>query len=70
MVTLFGKKKEALPTTYTEETCSSCGEKARRPFEEGDYVYRDGTSSCKNCGSQSTMVSAIYGEYPPDAKNP
>ncbi|AIC14996.1 hypothetical protein NTE_02289 [Candidatus Nitrososphaera evergladensis SR1] len=62
---LFGKKKEVPPTIYTEETCSVCGEKMRRPFEEGDYVFRNG-STCKKCGSSSTMVSAVYGEYPPD----
>lgn len=69
---LFGKKKEVLPTIYTEETCSSCGEKVRRPFEEGDYIFRGGNdgSSCKKCGASSTMMmSAIYGEYPPEKNN-
>lgn len=57
-----GKKKEVKPALYTEETCNSCGEKARRPFARGDTVYRDG-QSCTKCQS-STMVTAIYGEYP------
>lgn len=65
---LFGKKKEVPPVIYTEETCGSCREKVRRPFEDGDYVFRSG-SPCKKCGSQSTMASAIYGEYPPDKNN-
>lgn len=68
MVTLFGKKKEITPKIYTEETCTACGDKVRRPFEDGDYVFlsKHG-SSCKHCGSSSTlMISAIYGEYPPE----
>jgi hypothetical protein len=67
-VNLFGKKKEVQPTIYTEETCSSCGEKVRRPFEGCDYVFCSGSSpSCKKCGASSTMmISAIYGEYPPE----
>jgi hypothetical protein len=60
---LFGKKKEIPPVVYTEETCNSCGEKTRRPFEDGDYIFRAG-APCKKCGSQTTMASAIYGEYP------
>lgn len=62
---MFGsKKKESKPTIYTEETCNACGEVARRPFEEGDYVFKQGFQ-CKKCSS-STMVTAVYGEYPPE----
>lgn len=60
----FGKKKEPAPTLYTEQTCNSCGDKERRPFEQGDYVFEEGVQ-CKKCNSASTMISAIYGEYPP-----
>jgi hypothetical protein len=68
MVILFGKKKETVPAIYTVETCTACGDKVRRVFEEGDYVFLSkGESLCKNCGSSSTMmVNAIYGEYPPE----
>ncbi|HVX03056.1 MAG TPA: hypothetical protein VHA09_07870 [Nitrososphaera sp.] len=69
MIALFGKKKEVQPTIYTEETCGSCGEKVRRAFEEGDYVFAPGPAACTKCGSSSTMVSAIYGEYPPEKNN-
>lgn len=60
----WSKKPEPKPTVYTEETCSSCGERARRPFEERDHVYEHG-ASCKKCNS-STMITAVYGEYPPE----
>ena len=61
----FGKKKEPEPTLHTEQICNSCGENERRPFEQGDYVFKEGTC-CKKCNSVSTMISAIYGEYLPE----
>jgi hypothetical protein len=63
------RKKEVKPETYTEETCQSCGEKSRRQFEDGDYVYKTG-GQCKKCSSSDTLVSAIYGEYPQDSNRP
>lgn len=60
---LFGKKKEVTPEIYSEDTCQSCGEKTRRRFEEGDYVYKTG-AQCKKCLSSDTLVTAVYGEYP------
>ena len=65
---LFGKKKEVTPEIYTEDTCKSCGEKTRRRFEDGDYVFGAGMQ-CKKCSSSNTLVTAIYGEYPPDKNN-
>jgi hypothetical protein len=65
---LFGKKKEFRPEIYSEDTCQSCGEKTRRQFEEGDYVYRSGVQ-CKKCSSTNTLVTAIYGEYPEEDKH-
>jgi hypothetical protein len=65
---LFGKKKEVKPEIYAEDTCQSCGEKTRRQFEEGDYVYKSGLQ-CKKCSSSNTLVTAIYGEYPEEEKN-
>jgi hypothetical protein len=62
---LFGKKKEVVPEIYTEDTCRSCGEKTRRHFEDGDYIFSAGVQ-CKKCTSSNTLVTAIYGEYPPD----
>jgi ribosomal protein L37AE/L43A len=64
---LFSKKKEIKPEIYSEDTCQSCGQKARRRFEEGDYVYRSGVQ-CKKCSSSNTLVTAIYGEYPEENK--
>lgn len=60
---LFGKKKEVKPEIYSEDTCQSCGEKTRRHFEEGDYVYKSG-AQCKRCSSSNTLVTAVFGEYP------
>lgn len=64
---LFGKKKEVKPEIFTEDTCQSCGEKSRRQFEDGDYVYGSG-KQCKKCSSANTLVTAVYGEYPPDSE--
>lgn len=64
---IFGKKEPPLPTIYTEVMCNSCGEKSRRPFEVGDYVFGPG-SACIKCHSSSTMVTAVYGEYPPEKR--
>ncbi len=60
----WSKKPEVKPAIYTEETCNSCGERARRPFEVGDNVYEQGRA-CTKCSS-STLVTAVYGEYPPE----
>jgi hypothetical protein len=61
----FGKKKkEETPTIYTVETCQNCGQAKRRIFEDNDYIYKR-RSSCNNC-SETVMITAIYGEYPPE----
>ena len=61
----FGKKKkEETPTVYTEEACQSCGEKNKRAFEDSDYIYKS-SSRCNKC-SGIAMITAIYGEYPPE----
>ncbi|MGI0014726.1 MAG: hypothetical protein ACREBU_14985 [Nitrososphaera sp.] len=62
---LFRKKKEIKPKIFTEETCPSCGEKSRRDFKDGDYIYGTGTQ-CKKCSASGTLINAIYGEYPPE----
>ena len=61
----FGKKKkEETPTLCTEEACQSCGEKNKRAFEDSDYIYKS-SSRCNKC-SGIAMITAIYGEYPPE----
>jgi hypothetical protein len=64
---LFGKKKEILPEIYSEDKCLSCGEKTRRQFKEGDYIYGRG-EQCKKCSSADTLITAVYGEYPHEEK--
>jgi ribosomal protein L32 len=44
----------------TVEECSSCGLKMKRPFQFGDYIFKEG-SKCQKCGSK-TMINAIYKE--------
>jgi len=62
---LFGKKKkEETPTIYTVETCQNCGQTNRRIFEANDYIYKR-RSSCSKC-SGTVMMTAIYGQYPPE----
>jgi hypothetical protein len=56
-------KKEA-PTIYTVETCQDCGEKNRRIFGPNDYIYKT-TTTCKKC-TGIVMITAVYGEYPPE----
>jgi hypothetical protein len=58
----FKRKKQISPTVYTEEICPRCGEKKKRKFEDGDYIYKI-SSNCKKC-CEPIMISAIYGEYP------
>lgn len=58
----FSKKPEPKPTMYTEKTCSGCGDRQRRPFEQGDYVFMAG-ARCEKCNA-ATLITAIYGEYP------
>ena len=64
---LFGKKKVVQPEIYSEVTCQSCGEKTRRHFEDGDYVYKSG-GQCKKCLSSNMLVTAVYGEYPEEKR--
>jgi hypothetical protein len=59
----FSKKPEPKPTMYAEQTCSGCGNRMKRPFEQGDYVFMVG-ARCAKCNSAATMVTAIYAEYP------
>jgi hypothetical protein len=67
---LFGsKKKNIIPEVYSEQTCKSCGEKTRRTFEDGDYVYGAGLQ-CKKCSSSNTVITSIYGEYPSEKDKP
>jgi hypothetical protein len=61
----FRKKKEVKPEVLSEETCCSCGNVGTRGFEEGDNVFGSG-KRCVKCSSTDTMISAIYGVYPPD----
>jgi hypothetical protein len=56
------RKKNASPIVYTEETCQNCNNKFKRIFQDGDYIYKSG-STCKAC-SGIAMTTAIYGEYP------
>lgn len=66
-MTLFGKKKEVKPEIYSEDTCQSCGEKIRRSFKDGDYIYGHG-EQCKKCSASNTLVTAVYGEYPEEKR--
>jgi hypothetical protein len=60
------KKKKDRPTIFTENTCQTCNQKTKKAFEDGDYVYKPG-STCKAC-SGTEMITAIYGQYPPEKK--
>jgi hypothetical protein len=56
------KRKTNSPIIYTEETCQNCNHKIKRIFQDGDYIYKSG-STCEACPGIA-MTTAIYGEYP------
>lgn len=57
----FGERKQKLQV-FTVEECENCHEKAKRPFQQGDYVYKK-VGECVKCHSVK-MISMIYGEEP------
>ncbi|HZT34575.1 MAG TPA: hypothetical protein VFA15_01545 [Nitrososphaera sp.] len=62
---LFGKKKDNAPSIFTEQQCNSCGERTRRNFSDGDYVFKT-RQQCPRCSSNNGVIVAVYGEYPPE----
>jgi len=61
MVTMSEKKLK--PIVYSIEECKSCNVKTKRPFQMGDYIYKDDVGECKECHGK-TMISMIYSETP------
>ncbi len=53
------RKKELPSVPYTESVCDGCGDRQRRPFREGDYVYD--SFPCPRC-EKACVVTGIYGE--------
>ena len=45
-------------TVFTIEECERCSLKTKRPFKEGDYVFKDG-GECSHCKSPHTRISAV-----------
>jgi len=54
------------PIIYTEQACQNCNYKIKRIFQDGDYIYKSG-STCEACPG-ITMTTAIYGEYPAEKR--
>ncbi len=57
-------KKNMIEKKTSVLKCDSCGRKAKRAFEEGDYVFvkLDG-KECPQCGKTKYSVIQIYGEW-------
>ncbi len=59
MIPSIGEKR-GKQIVYTIEECMSCGEKKKRAFTLGDYVYKKG-GQCNKC-SGSILITMIYAE--------
>ncbi|NHV97223.1 MAG: hypothetical protein HA494_05480 [Thaumarchaeota archaeon] len=59
MIPSIGEKR-GKQIVYTIEECLSCGEKSKRSFTVGDYVYK-GNGQCKKCGG-NLYITMIYAE--------
>lgn len=58
----FGEKKQKL-TIFSVEECTSCHERVKRPFQNGDYVYKE-AGECAKCKGRMRVIM-VYGEEPP-----
>lgn len=56
----MGSERHRKLTAYTIEECTSCGQKTKRPFKSGDYVYNEG-GNCAKCGMKMRVIM-IFGE--------
>ncbi len=45
---------------FTVEQCTQCNQKAKHPFQQGDYVFRD-AGECQSCKGRKRIVM-IYSE--------
>ncbi|HEY4699065.1 MAG TPA: hypothetical protein VIH27_01660 [Nitrososphaerales archaeon] len=46
---------------FTIETCSACNFKTKRPFQLGDYVFKE-AGDCTHCNKSKTLIEMIYAE--------
>jgi hypothetical protein len=59
MLPAIGEKR-GKQIIYTIEECLSCGEKNKRAFAVGDYVYKE-NGQCKKCNG-NVYITMIYAE--------
>ena len=57
----FFKKKEEILDPYAIEQCNSCSRISKRPFQEGDYVFKI-MGKCTSCDNGQMMIGKIFGE--------
>ncbi|MBI2183418.1 MAG: hypothetical protein HYU39_00505 [Thaumarchaeota archaeon] len=57
----FGEKKQKMQV-YTIEECQNCHDKVKRPFQQGDYVYKE-AGECQKCHGKK-MITMVFGEEP------
>ncbi|MFN3622387.1 MAG: hypothetical protein ACK4TI_05800 [Nitrososphaerales archaeon] len=59
MIPSIGEKR-GKQIVYTVEECLNCGEKSKRTFTVGDYVFKQ-NGQCKKC-SGNILITMIYAE--------
>ena len=59
--TSSNSKKKPQFTVYTIEVCPSCDFKTKRPFESGDYVFKE-SIECVHCKKAKGRIEMIYAE--------
>lgn len=59
---LTRKNMEEFKTTILK--CIKCGNKMKRPFEEGDYIYRKFQGKpCSKCSNEDYLILEIFADY-------
>ncbi len=48
------------PTTFLK--CNSCGTVHSRPYQQGDYVFKEVEMKCPKCGGESMTIVSIHVE--------
>jgi hypothetical protein len=57
-------KKNMVEKKTSVLKCDKCGRKVKRPFEEGDFVFRKITGKeCRKCQETKYTIIQIYGEW-------
>ncbi len=57
-------KKNMIEKKTSVLKCDNCGRKAKRPFEDGDFVFRKlSGKNCPKCNETKYTIIQVYGEW-------